>query len=396
MIDILEKEQRKCFDFFWNEVSLQEESFGLIRDNTKSQKMCSIASIGFGLPAIVVGIERGYITKEQGEERVRRTLCTMKEKTERVHGFYYHFLDMDTAKRFGKCEVSIIDTAIFLMGALVAGEYFGGEIAKLAEEIYTDVDWVWYHNPKNNQFYMGYNETQNGHFGAWDHYAEQFMVYFLSVAAPKYPVNPSVFYDCPQYCNNYKDSGLIFHSHGGGLFVYQFSHAFIDFRNKKDRRGIDWFENSVRASKANRSYCIDNPLGLKTYGENAWGMTACETPTGYSGSMGALPCFGNKQIFPDGTIPPCGAIGSIVFTPEESIAAMKFYEQNDKLWGKYGFVDAYNLDVSPEWYSDMVIGIDKGISILMIENYRSELIWKLVGQNKYIQKAFELLEFQSC
>ncbi len=393
MVDILEKEQRKCFDFFWNEVSLKEETYGLIRDNTLNKNMCSIASLGFGLPAIAIGIERGYITREQGEERVLKTLLTMKEKPERVHGFYYHFLHMDTANRYGKCEVSIIDTAIFLMGALTVGEYFGGEIARLAEEIYVDVDWQWYHNPQKNQFYMGYNELQNGHFGAWDHYAEQFMIYFLSIAAPNYPVKPSVFYDCPQYCNNYKDSGLIYHSHGGGLFVYQFSHAFIDFRGRKDRRGIDWFENSVRATKANHQYCIDNPLGLKTYGENAWGMTACETPTGYTGAMGALPCFGNEQIFPDGTIPPCGAIGSIVFTPEESIAAMKFFAQNEKLWGKYGFIDAYNLDVSPEWYSNMVIGIDKGISILMIENYRSGLIWNLMNQNKYIQKAFELLEF---
>ena len=177
MADILEKEQRKCFDFFWNEVSLTEESYGLIRDNTNKKQldMCSIASIGFGLPAIVIGIERGYITKEEGEERVLKTLQTMKEKTERVHGYYYHFLDMNTAKRFRKCEVSIIDTAIFLMGALAAGEYFGGEIAALAEEIYAEVDWQWYHNPDKNQFYMGYSEAQNGHFGAWDHYAEQFM-----------------------------------------------------------------------------------------------------------------------------------------------------------------------------------------------------------------------------
>ena len=393
MSNILEKEARKCFDFFWNEVSLSEESYGLIRDNNRDKKMCSIASVGYGLPAIAIGVERGYITYEQGKERAIKTLCTMRDKTERTHGFYYHFLDMDTAKRYGKSEVSIIDTAIFIIGALAAGEYFDGEVKALAEEIYAEVDWEWYRNPDKNQFYMGYHESQNGHFGAWDHYAEQFMMYFLGVAAPKYPVDPTIFYDCPLYCNSYKDSGLIYHSHGGGLFVYQFSHAFIDFRGKKDRRGIDWYENSVRATKANRQYCIDNPLGLKTYGENAWGMTACETPGGYTGAMGALPCVGSKQKHPDGTIPPCGPIGSIVFTPEESIAAMEFFAQDEKLWGEYGFKDAYNLDVSPEWYSDIVIGIDKGISILMIENYRSEFIWKLMNKNQYIQKAFELLEF---
>lgn len=391
-MSILELEEKKCFDFFWQEVSLNEESYGLIRDNLSNPGMCSIASIGFGLPAIAIGAERGWITKEEGRERVLGTLRTMKEKTERVHGFFYHFLEMETAKRYRNCELSIIDTAIFLMGALTAGEYFGGEIAALAENIYEEVDWEWYRNPVRNQFYMGYSENQNGHFGAWDHYAEQFMMYFLGVAAPKYPVDASIFYDCPLYCGSYKDSGIIYHSHGGGMFVYQFSHAFLDFKGKKDRRGIDWFENSVRATKANRQYCIDNPLGLKTYGENSWGMTACNTPNGYSGSMGGLPCFGNKQICPDGTIAPCGAIGSIVFTPEESIAAMEAYAKDEKLWGTYGFYDAYNLDVEPVWYSDDFIGIDKGISILMLENYRSGFVWKLTNQNKYIQKAFELLE----
>lgn len=393
MIDIIEREEKKCFDFFWNEVSLSEETYGLIRDNTHELRMCSTASIGFGLPAIVIGIERGYITHDEGRERVFRTLRTMKEKTERVHGFYYHFLDMDTAERYAMSEVSIIDTAIFLMGALVAGEYFGGKIAEMAEEIYRDVEWTWFRNSSTNQFYMGYDESRNGHFGAWDHSAEQFMVYFLSVAAPEHSLDASIFYDCPLYCDSYKDSGIIYHSYVGGIFVYQFSHAFIDFKGKKDRRGIDWFENSVRATRANRQYCIDNPLRLVTYGENAWGMTACTTPTGYSGAMGGLPCFGNKQICPDGTIPPCGAIGSIVFTPEESIRAMKFFEQDKKLWGKYGFVDAYNLDVNPVWYSEDFIGIDKGISILMIENYHTGLIWRLTNQNKYIQKAFKLLEF---
>ena len=393
MVDILEREARKCFEFFWKEVSLSEETYGLIRDNTAHPNMCSVASVGYGLPAIVIGIERGYISFEEGKERVLGTLRTMKDKPERIRGFYYHFIEMNTAKRYHTSEISVIDTAIFIMGALAAGQYFGGEIAELAEEIYTEVDWEWYRNPKTNQFYMGYRESERGHFGAWDHYAEQFMMYFLGVAAPKYPVNPEIFYDCPQLIGSYKDSGMIYHSHGGGLFVYQFSHAFIDFRGKKDRRGIDWFENSVRATKANRQYCIDNPLGLKTYGENAWGMTACTTPTGYSGAMGALPCWGNKQICPDGTIPPCGPIGSIVFTPEESIAAMEYFAQNEKLWGEYGFIDAYNLDVEPSWYSDEYIGIDKGISILMIENYQSGLIWNLMNQNKYIRKAFELLEF---
>jgi hypothetical protein len=390
---VLEEEERKCFDFFWNEVSESKESYGLIRDNDVKRDMCSIASVGFGLAGLAVGAERGYVTREDAGERALGTLKTMKEKTERVHGFYYHFLNMEDASRYGKSEVSVIDTALFIMGALVAGEYFGGECQKLSQELYAEVDWEWYRDPRGNRFYMGYNEKQ-GHFGQWDHYAEQFIMYFLGVAAPEHPVDPSIFYDCPLFCDVYKDSGLIYHSYCGALFVYQFSHAFLNLKGKKDRRGIDWYENSLRATRAARQYCIDNPGQKKTYGPNAWGMTACMTPHGYSGGQGALPCFGNNKNEADGTIPPCGAIGSMPFCPEEVTAAAEHYATIPQLQGKYGFLDAYNLDVEPAWFSDRYIGIDKGVSLLMLENYRSGLIWRLTDQNPFIRKAFELLEIQ--
>ena len=300
---------------------------------------------------------------------------------------------MEDASRYGHCEVSVIDTALLLMGGLVAGEYFGGQCRQLWEEIYAEVDWEWYRCPEKNFYYMGYDEKR-GHFGFWDHYAEQFIMYFLGVAAPKHPVDPSIFYDCPLYCDVYKDSGLIYHSHCGGLFVYQFSHAFLNLKGKTDRRGIDWYENSVRATRANRQYCIDNPKHLKSYHQNAWGMTACMTPHGYSGAQGALPCFGNRVNEADGTVPPCGALGSLPFCPEEVMEAVCHYASIPQLKGKYGFLDAFNLDVTPAWFSDRYIGIDKGISLLMLENYRSGLIWELTDRNSYIQTAFQRLEFK--
>ncbi len=289
--------------------------------------------------------------------------------------------------------MSVIDTALLLMGAMAAGEYFGGECMRLWEELYGEVDWDWYRDPRLNQYYMGYHEKE-GHFGHWDHYAEQFIMYFLGVAAPEHPVPPSLFYDCPLFCDVYKDSGLIYHSYCGGLFVYQFSHAFLNLQGKRDRRGIDWYENSRRAVKAARQYCIDNPGQKKTYGADAWGMTACMTPHGYSGAQGALPCVGNDKNEADGTVPPCGAIGSMPFCPEEVESAARHYASMPQLQGKYGFLDAYNLDVEPAWFSDRYIGIDKGISLLMIENYRSGLIWRLTDQNRYMQRAFELLEIR--
>lgn len=395
MNHVLEWERKGCFDFFWNEVSLQAPSYGLILDNDVDKNMASIASVGFGLAAIVIGVERGYISREQGEERAVRTLATMLSCEAHNHGFFRHFLRMDDGKQYSRCEISIIDTALFLMGALTAGEYFGGHTSEYAQKLYERVDWTWYLNPVTNQFYMGYNEPAGGMFGAWDCYAEQFIMYFLAAASPTHPVSPSVFYDCPLHRGQYGQWKDIIHSHCGSLFVYQFSHAFLDLRGKKDRRGIDWFENSIKATMANRQYCIDMSEKYHTFHENAWGLTACTTPSGYSGAQGTPPNHNNNTHQIDGTVPPCGALGSIVFTPEVSIAAAEYYyHQVPLLKGSYGFLDSYNLDADQPFYADRVIGIDKGITIVMIENYETGLIWNVLKQNKALQKAFELLEFQ--
>lgn len=393
---IMELEEKACFDFFWNEVSTDDESFGLIRDNTVQRGMASIASIGFGLAGIVAGVHRNWITKEEGEERAYRTLHTMNTKADTNHGFYYHFLEMETAKRFRQSELSIIDTALMVMGAMCAAEYFGGRVKDEFETMYGRIDWDWYRNKETNLFYMGYDEprTPSEHTGAWDVCAEQMIMYVLACGSPTHPLPADIYYDCPMQKADYAQYKDIYHSECGALFVYQFSHAFIDFRNKKDKRGIDWFENSRKATLANRQFCIDNADHFKTYHKDSWGMTACDTPNGYSGLPGAAPSNIDNLKHNDGTVAPCGAVGSIVFTPEESISAMEYYAQNPKLWGEYGFMDAYNQDVTPEWYSDRVIGIDKGVSLLMIENYRSGLIWNLIMQNPYVQKGLEVMEIR--
>jgi hypothetical protein len=180
----------------------------------------------------------------------------------------------------------------------------------------------------------------------------------------------------------------------GSLFTYQFSHAWIDFRNIEDANGVDWFTNSVNASKASIAYAVKNSKTYKTYSNVSWGATACDGPGGYCGPYGSGPSSGNAHVS-DGTIPPCGAIGSIVFTPTESIAAMNNYRTYDRLWSKYGFKDAYNLDVSEAgWYGNDIIGIDKGISVLMIENYISDFIWNMFMDNKYVQAGLNELGFK--
>lgn len=164
-----------------------------------------------------------------------------------------------------------------------------------------------------------------------------------------------------------------------------------DFRRMKDEEGIDWFENSIKATLANRKYCMENSKNYKTYGENSWGLTACIAPKGYCVGFGAKPAL-NKLDENDGTISPSGVAGSIVFTPELSIKALEhYYNHFPKFWGKYGFKDAYNLEGSKPWYAEEYIGIDKGISMVMIENYLTGLIWKYFMKNEYVVQGLDKL-----
>ncbi len=392
---LLEKELKKSYNFFIKEVNLNNKSdgYGLIRDKTiLANHVASIASVGYGLGALVIGVEHKWIKYKEAYLKANRTLDTFIKNVEGQNGFYYHFVNIENGKREWNCEISIIDTAIFICGAITVGEYFGGEIKKKTEILYKRINWEWYRNKDTNYFYMGYT-PEKGFWGHWDMYAEQLMLYILGVSSPTFPINKDMYYQFKRKKADYKKIKDIIYTYCGTLFTYQYSHAWIDFRNIKDKNGVNWFENSIKATKANREYCIDNKEKFKTYGENSWGLTACLSPKGYI-SCGAKPCEINLNIYNDGTISPCGAIGSIVFTPEESIKSMEYYYNNfTKLWGKYGFKDSYNLDGNKPWFSKEYIGIDKGIEIIMIENYLNGTIWKYFMKNEYVKKGLKLLDF---
>ncbi|WP_026690537.1 glucoamylase family protein [Alteribacter aurantiacus] len=398
--NLIEEEAKRSFRFFYDEANTDPDSpgYGLILDKTgeDSKEVASIASVGFGLTALIIGIERNWITKEQGYERTKGTLITFRNNVEHVGGFFYHFLNMKTAKKYEHYHdcPSIIDTTLFLNGAITSAEYFGGEIAEIVDEIYERIDWTMYYDEDNNWFYMGYNEDTGG-FGHWNMYAEQMTQYILGVASPTHPVPEKIYDGFEREKGSYGEYEF-YNSPGGQLFTHQFSHAWFQFRGLKDKDGIDWYDNSVKATLAQKQYACDNPDGLKTLHEKSWGLTACEGPQGYCGP-GAPPYHENVKVKNDGTVAPAAAGGSIVFTPGESIEALHyFYENHPKLWGKYGFNDAYNLDVNPEWYAKRVIGIDKGITLLMIENHRSGLVWELFMKNKHVKKGKDLLGFKKA
>lgn len=394
--DVAEFEAQRSFFFFWEQANLKEDSagYGLIGDRYPSSGAASIASVGFGLAGLPIAVENGWVTREEAQERAEKTLASMK-KLETVHGFYYHFYVQRTGNPSKGSEVSCIDTALFIAGALVAGEYFGGNVQTLAKEIYELVEWDWYVNPKTNQFYMGYDADTGRFSGAWDYYGEQLVMYFLGAGSPTHPIDKKVYNSFTRSKVNYGGYDVI-HSWFGSIFTYQFSHAFVDFRGMVDEKGVNWFDNSVNATLAAYAYAQDMRKDYKTL-KDGWGLTACDGPDGYSGLYGSAPSgSGSSAHRCDGTVPPCGAIGSIVFTPTLVMGTMdRYYEMLDgQLVGKYGFVDAFNLENKQTWIAKDVIGIDKGVSLLMIENHRSGLVWELFMNCDYIETAIGVLGFQ--
>ncbi len=389
--DVIAFEMRGAFDFFWEQANTDATSagYGLIRDRYPgSEGVASMASVGYGLTAYLIGISKGYITYQEAYDRVDKTLDTLLAM-DRVEGFYYHFVDMKTGKRAWKCEVSNIDTSILLMGVLSAGQYFGGEIQAKAERIYDGVNWPWYYDESRDMFYMSY-KPEEGFGGQWDFYAEQLMMYVLAAGSDTYPMDDAAYYTFTRHYAKYGDGKPFIHSWFGSIFTYQFSHAWIDFRGYTDREKTNWFDNSVEASLAHVRFATAMEPKYETLGPSAWGLTACDGPEGYEGRYGAPPSgYDNTQHLVDDTIAPAGAIGSIIFVPEPAQQAMVNYFSIDRLKGRYGFLDAYNL--ARDWYATDVIGIDKGISLLMLANHEDDFVHSIVMKNEQILQGLERL-----
>jgi hypothetical protein len=401
--DIMEKEIRGAFDYFWHETQSEPGSpgYGLTRDSDQGDRdYSSIAATGFALSAYVIGVEKGYITREQGLERTEGTLDTFLNRLDAVDGFFFHFYHLSTGKPYD-VEVSTIDTALFLCGAIVAGEYFGGSVREKARMIYDRIDWQAIVKP-NQRFYMAYKKNDKGDYvkiGEWDVAAEQLVMYILGAGSATRPIDGQMFYRFNRWKVKYGDYEYI-RSWANSLFAYQYSHAYVDFRNTTDEKGVDWFKNSVNATLASRQYAIDHQEDSKTYGENSWGHSACISPEGYNGLYGAEPNGmpgGESLKANDGTIAIYGAVASIVFAPEEAKAAMvNYYDSYPTLWGKYGFKDSYNLDIGTSGYfCPSYLGIDKGISIVQLMNYQNGLIWELFMKNEQVKQGLKACGIKS-
>jgi hypothetical protein len=352
---------------------------GLIKDSSRPGAPCSVAAVGFGIVAMCIGESHGWIDRDKAYERVVKTLKFFRDGVPVEHGFYYHFLDMRTGSRAWNSEVSSIDTALLVAGALYAGEHFKGtEAAKVARDIYERVDWPWMLNGKK-VLCMGWKPESGFLWYYWDSYSEAMILYALAIGSPTHPIPKESWAAWARPEDTYKGIKVIY-CYTGSIFTYQYSHAWIDFRDLYDG-DINYYTNSVNATKANREFCIDNASQFKTYGEDSWGLTACLGPDGYKG-YGAKP----GAALHDGTIAPCGMAGSIVFDWQASIKGLKYLYEKHKnfLYGKYGFKDAFNLDKG--WWAEEYLGIDQGITLLMIENYRTGLVWSKFMQLEAVKK----------
>src|ERR1700682_1536512 len=421
---LLDDVERRSFHYFWD---LADPNTHLIPDRSAPGSFSSIAAVGFGLTAYGVGAERGYVTRAQAAERTLATLQSMlamrqgpeASNVSGYKGFFYHFLDMQSGVRFEKVELSTIDTALLMAGALFSQSYFDrGDatetaIRVAAEELYGRVEWTWAQT-RPPAISMGWYPEQGFHTYDWRGLNEAMIVLVLALGSPTHPVDPTAwteYHKTDRWDTFYGQPHFVFPP----LFGHQYTEMWIDLRGIQDAtiraHGIDWFENSRRASIAQHAFAVDNPGQWRDYGDTIWGLTACDGPMDAT-----LTIDGRQRTFhsywgrgadagdgrDDGTIAPTAAVSSIVFTPDLSIPAIREMSRRygTNLYSTYGFLDAFNPTlrtaeqlkhgrVVPDqgWFDVDYLGIDEGPIVGMIENYRSELVWSVIKKNAHIRQG---------
>ena len=402
--------QRVSFDYFLHETNPLN---GLVVDKTIEGSPASIAAVGLALSAYPIGVERGFIKRAEAIQRILTTLRFFRDSAHSAEpdatgykGFYYHFLDMKTGKRVWKCELSTVDTGFLLAGMLTAAAYFTGDVADereiraLADQLYRRADWQWAQNGGATVTH-GWKPESGFLPYRWEGYDEAMFLYMLALGSPTYPLpkeSYAAWTSTYEWRKVYDDEFLF----SGPLFTHQISHIWIDFRGIQDQymrgKSIDYFENSRRATYAQQKYAILNPGKFDGYGENCWGITATDGP----GEITRNIMGKERQFFgylargvpdgpDDGSIAPWAVVASLPFAPEIVLPALRYFE-DIKLHvnNPYGFKATFNptfadtSDPSRYWVSPAHYGLNQGPIVLMIENFRSGLLWRLMRQCPYL------------
>jgi hypothetical protein len=411
--------QRDSFEYFAKNTN---ESNGLVSDCTRPGAPSSIAACGLALAAYPIAVERGFIERGAAVERVRTMLNFFWEGEQGdgagaigKNGFFYHFLDMQQGRRVWSCEVSTIDSAYVFAGALSAAIYFGGgdpierQIRDSADGIFRRADWEW---AQNGEATVSHGWTPEGGFipYRWEGYSEALILYALGLGSPTHPL-PEESYAAWTKTYEWRNVYGIDYLHAGPLFIHQLSHAWIDFRGIRDaymhEKGLDYFENSRRATYVQQQYAIRNPLKFKEYGEHCWGITASEGP-----GPAVLELDGVKRRFSsylargvpdgpdDGTIAPWGAVASLPFAPEIVLPTIRHLMQMGVgSTSPYGVEATFNptfpdSGLRSGWLSPFNFGLNDGPIVLMIENYRSGFLWELMRRCEPIVKGLRRAGFR--
>ena len=426
--------QRRTFRFFWDTSNKQT---GMAPDRFPSPSFASTAAIGFALTAYVIGSERGFVSRSQARLRTLRTLRFLESLPQGpdetgmggYQGFFYHFLHMHNGQRFGTSELSTVDTSLLLGGVLLAQSYFDRdstaeqEIRDIAERLYSRVDWKWAQS-RPPVLSHGWRPESGFLRFDWRGYNEGMLMYILALGSPTHAIEPEAW---TEWMRTYKDSYGKFGGQQeflsfGPHFGHQYSHVWIDFRGIYDEfnreKGFDYFENSRRASYAQREYARQNPMRWRGYDSEIWGLTACDGPADtvqiYNNEERGFFTYAARStasihVLDDGTIAPTAAVASIAFAPEIVIPTIRAFRARfgENLYQKYGFLDSVNpsftfADVPLRhgrivenigWVADDYLGIDQGPIVAMIENYRSGLIWSIMRSNPHIRRGLQRAGF---
>jgi hypothetical protein len=417
----LAKLESDTFKYFLHEL---HPATGLTADSTREGAPSSIAVVGFALTVYPIAVERHYLSRA---EAIKRTLTKLRffyygpdgEGPDAIgrKGFYYHFLDMKTGRRTWQSEVSTIDTAILIAGALTAAQYFDRdtaaecELRQLAEELYRRADWQWAQNGALTITHGWKPETGFIRY-RWTGYTEALILYILALASPTFPVSPKS-YRAWTRDYKWKDIYGFQYLYAGPLFIHQLSHMWIDFRGIQDEfmrsKAIDYFENSRRATYAQQQYAIRNPKRFKGYGEHIWGITASDGPgpatRRIKGKTVRFHDYKGRGIPygpDDGTLAPWAVVASLPFAPEIVLPSLHYFNQEfPEMTSKYGFKCSYNPTFSDSqrnkngWVSLGYYGLDQGPIVAMIENYRTGFLWRLMKSCPYIVEGLRRAGFKS-
>ena len=385
----LDELERANFLFFWEQANPET---GLVKDRAHARTddtgiVASIAATGFGLTALCIGAERGYIAPVEIHKRVIATLHFLWEKMPTHRGFFYHFANAKTGERIWESEVSSIDTAILLCGVLTCREHFRKpEIVRFANDIFNRVEWTWL-SEDTKLLPHGWSPETGFLPYRWDYYSELMMMYLLGLGSLKHPLPPETWHAWNRVTFEYE--GIRYIGSYAPLFIHQYSQAWFDFRGKRDGF-IDYFKNSIVATKVHKRFCLELGRKFSSYTEDLWGITASDSQNGY------VAWGGPPQIGPiDGTVVPSATGGSLPFLPEDCLRVLKRIKKQYEAgaWSRYGFVNAFNPLTN--WFDTDVVAIDTGITMLMAENLRTGFVWKTFMKSREAQRGLERAGFYS-